>query len=120
MIKTLASLLKHIKGSLSPPVITRSPDEQQRIAQECSRLALYCYSSCPFCSRVERIIRQLGLDIEARNPQSSQDHAQTLIQGGGKSQVPCLHIREKDGSEQWIYESADIKHYLRQRFGADS
>ena len=35
--------------------------------------------------------------------------------GGGKVQVPCLLICEKGKSAQWLYESQDIIHFLKQQ-----
>ncbi|MES9856828.1 MAG: glutathione S-transferase N-terminal domain-containing protein [Sedimenticola sp.] len=120
-MKPLVSLLKRLRREDTTPLgPSRTSEEQLRVDQECRLLALYCYRSCPFCSRVDRIISQLELNIEVRNPQSSEDDAQAMIRGGGKSQVPCLLIGAEDGSEQWLYESADINRYLQQRFGGDS
>ncbi len=38
-----------------------------------------------------------------------------LIAGGGKKQVPCLRIDSENGDVQWMYESDDIIHYLKQQ-----
>lgn len=51
------------------------------------------------------------LDLELRNT-SDREHAQALMQGGGKTQVPCLAIEQVDGSVEWMYESDDIIRYL--------
>ena len=41
------------------------------------------------------------------------------VKGGGKkAMVPCLYIEEA-GGVRWLYESADIAHYLRQRASVD-
>lgn len=62
---------------------------------------------------------QLGLDIELRDIRLDADHRAALAQGGGSTQVPCLRI-EQDGGVQWLYESADIAHYLSENFSASS
>ncbi|WP_025732499.1 glutaredoxin family protein [Carnimonas nigrificans] len=80
-------------------------------------LVLYHFRSCPFCIMVHRKIEQLGLDIEQRNIREEPAYRQELIQGGGKQQVPCLHITESDGQEHWLYESSDINRYLEQHYG---
>jgi len=43
---------------------------------------------------------------------SKSTHRDNLIDGGGKSQVPCLRIESEDGAVQWMYESRDIINYL--------
>jgi len=51
------------------------------------------------------------LDIEMKST-SDRENATALMQGGGKTQVPCLRIEQADGSVQWMYESDDIIRYL--------
>ena len=57
-------------------------------------------------------MRGKDIDLELRST-SDQAHAQALMQGGGKTQVPCLRIEQSDGSVEWMYESNDIIEYLR-------
>ena len=73
--------------------------------------SLYYYDACPFCQRVLHAIRKLGADVELRNVQRDPANRKALINGGGKSTVPCLKI-EQGGDETWMYESADIVKYL--------
>lgn len=79
---------------------------------------LYYYSSCPFCFRVQIMMTKLGIDIEKRNIHQGDQHFNELKKGGGSTMVPCLRI-EKDGQTQWMFESADITHYLQQNFSND-
>ena len=51
------------------------------------------------------------LDIELRST-SERQHAIDLMNGGGKTQVPCLRIESPEGDVQWMYESDDIIAYL--------
>ena len=51
------------------------------------------------------------LDIELRST-SDREFASQLMQGGGKTQVPCLRIESDEGAVQWMYESDDIVNYL--------
>jgi len=76
---------------------------------------LYHYSTCPFCFRVQIAMTKLGIDIEKRNIHKGTEHFDALKKGGGNTMVPCLRI-EKNGETRWMYESADIVHYLEQRF----
>ena len=76
------------------------------------KLALYYSKYCFFCQKVLMFMRGKDIDLELRST-SDQAHAQALMQGGGKTQVPCLRIEQSDGSVEWMYESNDIIEYLR-------
>lgn len=78
--------------------------------------ALYHSQWCGFCARVLQTTRALGLELELRDVDFEAFRRQELIVGGGKGQVPCLRIERADGSVSWMYESADISHYLREHF----
>ena len=80
-------------------------------------LALYHYDSCPFCVRVRRVLSKLGVECELRNTQLDPARRQELIEGGGRSQVPCLLIQDASGSKTWLYESSDIVSYLTAHYG---
>jgi len=56
-------------------------------------------------------LRGRDLDLELRNT-SDREHAQALMAGGGKTQVPCLRIENEQGAVEWMYESDDIIQYL--------
>ena len=81
-----------------------------------SGLSLYHYDSCPFCMRVRQVIQHLGLEIELRNIQTDPDHRSALLEGGGKTTVPCLRIESPGGDVRWMYESSDIADYLRANY----
>jgi len=66
---------------------------------------------------VRRVIRRLQLNIELRDIHADPVYRRELVTGGGRSMVPCLRIEDDDGSVQWMYESADISHFLTLRFG---
>lgn len=104
----------------TPTRIDRSPDEQARVDNACKNLALYQFSACPFCIKVRKEMARLGLNIETRDAQHSDNHRETLAAGGGRVKVPCLLIRENSGNEQWLYESDDIKSWLQERFEPDN
>jgi glutathione S-transferase len=52
-----------------------------------------------------------ALGVELRNT-SDRQFAGELMQGGGKTQVPCLRVKDQQGNSQWMYESDDIVRYL--------
>ena len=105
-----------------PKGIVRPTDEQRRIDSECAKLALYHFSTCPFCIKVRHEMARLSLPIPLRDaqhvPKHSDDpnHKADLLQGGGKVQTPCLRFEDAQGHVNWLYESNDIIQYLQQRF----
>jgi glutathione S-transferase len=77
-------------------------------------LTLYQLPSCLFCWRVRFAAWRLGLRLPMKNLVLDPAAHRELVEGGGRMQVPCLRIEEQDGV-RWLYESADIIAYLRQR-----
>ncbi|MFC4258120.1 glutaredoxin family protein [Marinobacter lacisalsi] len=100
----------------TPKGMTRTAEDQALVDEASRDLALYQFSACPFCIKVRKEIARLGLNIETRDAQHDQQHRAALEAGGGRIKVPCLRIYQDDGSEQWLYESADIKAWLQERF----
>ena len=76
-------------------------------------LELFYYPECPYCQRVLRALDEVGAAdaVSLRNIHAEEEALRTLIEVGGKRQVPCLFI---DGSP--LYESADIVAWLRREF----
>ena len=73
-------------------------------------LILYKKDTCPYCRKVMSYISSSGrTDIIYRDITDDPEAAETLIQTGGKKQVPCLFI---DGAP--MYESMDIINWLEQ------
>ena len=72
---------------------------------------LFKYDTCPFCLRVRRFLEQSGIEIEMRDIYQEDGAMRELVQGGGRSTVPCLRIQRGDEVE-WMYESLDIMRYL--------
>ncbi|HET6345716.1 MAG TPA: glutaredoxin [Myxococcota bacterium] len=70
-------------------------------------LALYMFPSCPYCQRVLRRAKELGLALPQRNIRQDHQALQELQRVGGKTTVPCLFI-----NGQPMYESLDIVRYL--------
>ena len=100
----------------TPQGIVRQAEAQQQIDRLSSGLAVYQFKTCPFCIKVRREMRRLSLNIELRDAQHDPQHRAALLQGGGQIKVPCLRITDEQGHSQWLYESAAIIQYLRQRF----
>lgn len=72
-------------------------------------LVLYYRPTCPFCVRVLKRMKDLGIEdaIVLKNISDDTEAEATLISVGGKRQVPCLFI---DGEP--LYESGDIVTWL--------
>lgn len=100
----------------TPKGMTRTAEEQAIVDEASKDLALYQFSACPFCIKVRKEIARLGLNIETRDAQHDPQHRAALETGGGRIKVPCLKIRQDDGSERWLYESSEIKTWLQERF----
>lgn len=100
----------------NPPPIIREPMVQQRIDRETANMAIYEYRGCPFCMRTRRALRRLNLHIELRDTLKNPEHKKTLLEQGGKEQVPCLRYTDDDGKEKWMYESLDIINFLEEKY----
>lgn len=79
-----------------------------------TRYSLYYSRYCYFCQKVLMVLRNRQHPIELRNI-NEQENSAALLTGGGKRQVPCLRIESADQDEQWMYESNDIIHYIREQ-----
>jgi glutaredoxin len=106
-----------LKERLTQPAgVQREPAVQADVAQQCQRMALYQFSTCPFCIKVRQEMRRLSLPIEKRDAQHHSAHRGDLLQGSGATKVPCLKIIDSQGQTQWLQDSGAIVAYLRERF----
>jgi glutaredoxin len=106
-----------LKERLTQPAgVQRAPAAQAVVDQQCQSLALYQFSTCPFCIKVRQEMRRLSLPIEKRDAQHHADHRHELQQGSGATKVPCLKITEANGQTRWLQDSTEIVAYLRKRF----
>ena len=106
-----------LKERLTQPAgVQRSPAAQAAVDQQCQSLALYQFSTCPFCIKVRQEMRRLSLPIEKRDAQHHTANRDDLLQGSGATKVPCLQITEANGQTRWLQDSTEIVAYLRKRF----
>lgn len=112
----LGRLILFVDWLTSPRPSHHSPERQAELDAQTAHLALYQYAACPFCVKVRRAIRRLGLNIELRDARNDPRFRRELEQEGGRQQVPCLRIEEA-GEVTWLYESGDIIAWLEKRFG---
>ena len=99
-----------------PKGIVRVPAHQAQVDQQCSDLALYQFTTCPFCIKVRQEMCSLSLNIERRDAQKNEQNRADLIQGVGQPKVPCLKITDPAGNIQWLLDSGAIISSLRGRF----
>jgi glutaredoxin len=111
--KVIGAVILGVDKITSPSAPSRSIEEQTLIDQKTNGLIIYEMIACPFCVKVRREIKRLGLNIKRINVKENAADMNTLVTQGGKFQVPCLRIERQQGVE-WLYESNDIIKYLRE------
>jgi glutaredoxin len=109
----LGRIILFLDFIFAPKARMLSSEEKQKIAASSSGLSLYQYEACPFCVKVRRFLKAEGISLPLVNALTEPGRTE-LLDGGGKNQVPCLRIKDKDGTVRWLYESGDIVAYLQQ------
>ena len=104
----LGRLILIIDFLTRPKAPKLSQETKAHYAELSAPLALYEYPACPFCVKVKRHLRRRGLEIELRNAKKDIVYRKQLVEDGGTLKVPCLRIKQADGSHIWLYESDDI------------
>lgn len=116
-VRTVLGPFMLLKERLTQPRgVVREPAAQTTVNLQCQNLALYQFSTCPFCIKVRQEMRRLSLPIEQRDAQHNAANRAELLQGSGATQVPCLKITDAAGQSQWLLDSNAIISYLRRRF----
>ena len=113
--ESLGQLIVMINFITLPRKMKRSAEAQKRVNEQASKLSLYQFKRCPFCTLTRRHIHKLNLPIEYRDASRGSAHREVLESEGGKIKVPCLRI-EENGNTQWMYESSEIIAFLHERF----
>jgi len=80
-----------------------------------SPLTLYHYLGCPFCMMVERVIDQLGVEVERVDILRNDEARGDLIEATGRKTVPVLKIGEGPDA-RWMPESRDIMRWLQAEY----
>jgi glutathione S-transferase len=99
-----------------PKGVVRAPALQQAVDQQCQSLALYQFSTCPFCLKVRQEMRRLSLPVERRDAQKNMANRDEMRSAGEAVKVPCLKITDTSGQTQWLHNSGAIINYLQGRF----
>jgi len=117
-LRTVLGPFMLLKERLTQPSgMQRAPADQATVDLQCQSLALYQFSTCPFCIKVRQEMRRLSLPIEKRDAQHHTANREALLQGSGASKVPCLKISDSQGRALWLQDSDAIVAYLRAQFG---
>jgi glutaredoxin len=116
-LRTVLGPFMLLKERLTQPNgVVRDPALQTTVNLQCKNLALYQFSTCPFCIKVRQEMRRLSLPIEQRDAQRDAANRAELLKGSGATKVPCLKITDAHGQSQWLSDSNAIIAYLRGRF----
>lgn len=100
-----------------PAALQRPAGQQADVDRQCASLALYQFTTCPFCIKVRQEMHRLSLPIKRLDAQHEPQHRTALQQGSGATKVPCLKITDDaNGTVKWLTESGAIIAYLRGRF----
>jgi len=76
-------------------------------------LILYVGGGCPYCTKVTNFLSQNNISIPIKDVwNDSASKKELLAMTGGKGQVPCLKINEKE----YMHESLDIINKLKEIF----
>ncbi len=110
--KLIGTIILAADRVTSPKKPAHSPQQQILLDEKTGNLTLYEMRACPFCVKVRREIKRLGLNIERRDVKHSDADMDDLIQQGGKFQVPCLRV-DNGSTTRWMYESDQIIDFLR-------
>jgi glutaredoxin len=108
----LGKIILFLDSAFVPRSVERSAEQQKKLDESMKKFALYQFETCPFCVKVRRAIKRMGLKIELRDIKKAPSYAEELLKNGGQLQAPCLKISNSDGSVRWLYESGDIITFL--------
>lgn len=122
MIKLFFKALRAVLGpilllcdALFPPrKVNKAHLDVEAINKASRQMTLYQFVACPFCIKVRRQMKRLGLALQTRNILANKEWHEELLQEGGKRKVPCLRIEKECGSVEWLYNSKHINDYLNQ------
>ncbi|MEZ4269570.1 MAG: glutathione S-transferase N-terminal domain-containing protein [Myxococcota bacterium] len=90
------------------------------MSEKIGGLALYVSPGCFYCSRVQRVVSELGVQVEVRDTWTDPRFRQELTAAMGRGTVPVLRIEGADGQVRWLPESLDIIAWLKANFGGAS
>ena len=96
-------------------LVQRNSEQQKNVDAQTQNYSIYQFEACPFCVKVRRHVKALGLNMTYKDAKNDSIAREELLNKGGKIQVPCLKIVDGE-KETWMYESNDIIDYLNKKF----
>lgn len=113
----LGQLIIFIDFITRPAKMKRSQELQAQVEKDVEAMSLYQFRACPFCVKTRRTMHKLNLPISLKDAKNNEADRQSLLDLGGKIQVPCLRIT-RDGKDEWLYDSKKINQYLVENFAS--
>jgi glutaredoxin len=110
----LGKIILFLDSAFVPRSVERNPEQQKKLDEKMKSFTLYQFETCPFCVKVRRAMKRMGLKIELRDIKKVPSYAEELLKKGGQLQAPCLKISNPNGSVRWLYESNDIIAFLEE------
>nr|WP_194362694.1 glutathione S-transferase N-terminal domain-containing protein [Neptunicella marina] len=110
----MGAIILFVDWLFTPKGPKRNVEQQAKVDERISGLALYQFKACPFCVKVRRECKRLGINLPLQDAKRDLRVRNELLEQGGKIKVPCLRI-EQDNQVRWLYESSDIVSFLQQR-----
>lgn len=110
----LGKLILFFDSAFKPAEPVLDDAARARLDHATSGLSLYQFEACPFCVKVRREMRRMGIRIPLKDAKNDPALAEELKREGGQLQVPCLKIESPGQKTRWIYESDDIIAHLKQ------
>lgn len=110
----LGAIILFMDWLFTPKSPKREALQQAKVEEQVSGLSLYQFKACPFCVKVRRECKRLGINLPLQDAKNDLRVRNELLEQGGKIKVPCLRI-EQDNQVRWLYESSDIVSFLQQR-----
>ena len=112
----LGKIILFLDWLFTPQSMSRSPEAQAKADELAKSFELYQLNACPFCVKVRREMKRLGIEITLKDIGNDPHAHRELMNGGKLDQAPCLRIMKPEGNSEWLYESSDIVEFLRKHF----
>jgi glutaredoxin 3 len=58
-------------------------------------VVMYCTSTCPFCTRAEKLLKNKGVKINKISVENNQSKLKEMIKRTGRKTVPQIYIGER-------------------------
>ncbi len=83
-------------------------------------VTMYCTSSCPFCTRAEKLLTKKGVKVKKINVEGDKASLKEMIKRTGRNTVPQIYIGDKHVGGFDDLSELDIMDELDPMLGIDS